>query len=221
MFKRKKCDNCGEKVDNNYNYCPYCRVSLKDSLEEDDYGLLGKNDTIDIEERDEIRMPAGLNALFNTLLKNLNQQMKDIEQDKKAKPKNVKKNKGISISISSFGDRPPEIKVSSFGNPVPKPEEKKEKKVKLPASESGKFTGLPKKEPETNIRRLSSKVVYEIKLPGVKTEQDISIIQLENSIEIKALAGKRVFYKVIPISLPINNYDLSQGILTLELDSRE
>jgi len=63
--------------------------------------------------------------------------------------------------------------------------------------------------------------VYEIKMPGVKSPEDISIIQLENSIEIKALANKKVFYKIIPINLPIRNYNLSKGILTLELDSKE
>ena len=98
---------------------------------------------------------------------------------------------------------------------------KKKVSIKLPISDSGKFAGLLKKEPETNIRRLSNKVVYEIKLPGVKSVKDVSIIQLENSIEIKALADKKVFYKIIPINLPINNYNLSSGILTLELDSIE
>ena len=97
----------------------------------------------------------------------------------------------------------------------------RKKAAKLPSSDSNKFIGLAKKEPETSIRRLANKVVYEIKLPGVKSIKDLSIIQLENSIEIKALSGKKVFYKIIPINLPINKYDRSKGILTLELDSKE
>jgi HSP20 family molecular chaperone IbpA len=137
-----------------------------------------------------------------------------------------KKSGGISISISTSGDRPPEIKVRSFGN-VPEFKEgeqkiiEKAKKIKLPVSDSSKFAGLPKKEPETNIRRFSNKVVYEINMPGVKDVKDVSIIQLENSIEIKAMANKKVFYKIIPINLPISNYNLSGGVLTLELDSKE
>jgi len=224
MFGKKRCDNCGEKVNDGYNYCPYCRIPLKEEneFEEENWGLLGKNDVF---EPEEVRMPLGFNALFNSLVKGLNSQMKELNrQTKESKPKFQKKSGGISISISTSGNRPPEIKVSSFGN-VPefkkKEQEIKSASVSLPVSDSGKFTGLPKKEPETTIRRLSNKVVYEIRLPGVKTIKDLSIIQLENSIEIKAFAGKKVFYKVIPINLPINKYDLSRGILTLELDSKE
>jgi len=230
MFGKKRCGNCGERIDSNYNYCPYCRVPLKNRLGEadleEDWGLLGKNDVL---EPEEIKMPFGLNALFNSLVKNLNKQMKELGNETKEQSKEQiasKKSGGISISISTSGNRPPEIKVSSFGN-IPKFKGKEQEirnkaaAIALPISDSGKFAGLPKKEPETNIRRLSNKVVYEIKLPGVKTTKDLSIIQLESSIEIKALAGKKVFYKVIPISLPINKYDLSRGILTLELDSRE
>lgn len=220
MFGKKiKCDSCGEKINDSYNFCPYCRKSLKTDSEED-WGLLGKNDALDA---DELRMPAGLNALFNSLMKSLNNQMRELEKQPHTdgKAKSPKKSRGISISISSFGNGRPEIKVSSYGAPKQKTQEVKKKRVTLPSSDFSAFVGLPKKEPETTIRRLSNKVVYEIRLPGVKSEKDISIIQLENSIEIKAVAGKKVFYKVIPINLPINKYDLAQGVLTLELDSKE
>jgi HSP20 family molecular chaperone IbpA len=226
MFDKKKCKRCGEKVSNSYNFCPYCQTPLKDLFDDEDWGLLGKND---FAEPEEMKLPMGLNALFNSLLKNLNSQMKELDNEQIQTPKKSgisKKSGGISISISTSGDKPPEIKVRSFGN---NPEFKnngqnikeKSKEIKLPISDLSNFAGLPKKEPQTNIRRLSNKVVYEIKLPGVKTVKDISIIQLESSIEIKALADKKVFYKIIPINLPIHKYNLSNGILTLELDSKE
>jgi len=224
MFGKKRCNGCGEKIEKDYNYCPYCKTPLKNAFdEEEDWGLLGKND---LTSPNEVKMPMGLNTLFNSLVKNLNSQMKEFDREnRESKEQKIqKKSGGISISISTSGDRPPEIKVRSFGN-VPEFKEKeqeiKKTAIKLPSSNSGKFADRPKKEPETNIRRLSNKVVYEIELPGVKSTKDISIIQLENSIEIKALSGKKVFYKVIPINLPINKYNLSQGILTLELDSSQ
>ena len=228
MFGKKRCGNCGEKVEDSYNYCPYCQAPLKDSFEERDWGLLGKNDLIEQGEG-EIKLPMGLNALFNSLMKNLNKQMKDIDNEKESQNKEQrvsKKSGGISISISTSGNMPPEIKVRSFGNvPQFKKRENQLKNeteaIRLPNPDSKKFSGLPKKEPETDIRRFSNRIVYEIKMPGVKSPEDISIIQLENSIEIKALANKKVFYKIIPINLPIRNYNLSKGILTLELDSKE
>ena len=73
------------------------------------------------------------------------------------------------------------------------------------------FQKLPKKQPETNVRRFSNKVVYEIDIPGVESIKDVSISQLENSIEIKAVAKKNAYEKIIPIGLPISKYDFSKG----------
>ncbi len=228
MFGKKRCRNCGEKVEDGYNYCPYCQAPLKDLFNEGDWGLLGRNDFLEPVDG-EIKLPMGLNTLFNSLMKNLNKQMKDInyEKENQGKEQRVsKKSGGISISISTSGNSPPEIKVRSFGN-IPEFKKRENqlknetKTIRLPVSDSGKFAGLPKVEPKTSIRRLSNKITYEIKMPGVKSLKDISISQLENSIEIKALANSKVFHKIIPISLPINKYDLSKGILTLELDSSQ
>ena len=222
MFSKKKCKNCGEKISNSYNFCPYCRASLKDRFEEKDWGFLGRNDAID-----EVKLPFGFNHLFNSLVKSMNNQFKEIENQTKTEQKKTEVKKGgISISISTSGGKSPEIKVTSFGN-IPEFKEKekqiskKSKALKLPVSDSKKFSGMPKKEPETNIRRLSNKVVYEIDMPGVKSVEDISIIQLENSIEIKALSKDKVFHKIIPINLPISDYNLSKGKLVLELDAHE
>lgn len=82
-----------------------------------------------------------------------------------------------------------------------------------------KLSSLPKQEPTTNIRRLSNKVIYEMDMPKVDSIEDISIINLENNIEIKALAEDRVFFKIIP-RLPITNYGLEKGKLILELNAR-
>ncbi|MBS3086580.1 zinc ribbon domain-containing protein [Candidatus Pacearchaeota archaeon] len=221
MFNKKKCKNCGEKISNSYNFCPYCRVPLIDSFDDEDFGLLGRNDSME-----EVKLPLGFNHLFNSLIKNMNTQFKELESHnaKQDQKKSEVKKGGISISISTSGNRPPEIKVTSFGN-IPKFKErekqiaKKANSIKLPLSEK-KFSGMPKKEPETNIRRLSNKVVYEINMPGVKSMEDVSIIQLENSIEIKAFAKDKVFHKIIPINLPISDYNLSKGKLVLELDAR-
>jgi len=58
-------------------------------------------------------------------------------------------------------------------------------------------------------------------MPGVKSMKAVSIIQLENSIEIKALAKDKVFHKIIPINLPIRKYNLEKGKLVLELETRD
>jgi len=228
MFNKKTCRNCGEKTSGKYNFCPYCRAPLNEPFDGKDWGMLGKNDFMPAEE---IRLPMGLNAIFNSLMKNLNKQFSELDGDmkeEKGKLETKVKRGGISISISTSGDLPPEIRVKSFGN-IPEFQEK-ERKIERKMTglmkdnlqkKSKKFSGLPKKEPKTNIRRFSNRVVYEIKMPGVKSIKDISIIQLENSIEIKALAKNKVFHKIIPINLPIRKYNLEKGKLVLELETRD
>ena len=224
MFKKKKCKNCREKINESYNFCPYCRISIGDSFENGkEWGILGKND---FSPNEEIKLPMGFNTLFNALLKNLNKKFNEFEDLEDISKKSKVKKGGIGISIHTSGNNPPKIKVRSFGNlPEVKEKErhveKKVKELKLPVSDSNKFVGLPKKEPETDIRRFSDKIVYEINMPGVKSIKDVSIIQLENSIEIKALAKNKVYYKIIPINLPVRNYNLLKEKLVLEIEAKE
>ncbi len=215
MFKKKECKKCGKKINETYEFCPYCGDLLNENFK-DDWGMLGKNDAIS--SINEIKFPVGLNMIFNSLMKNLNKQFSELNGEMKIrKPKTFKKD-GVSISISTSGNRPPEIRVNSFGN-NPKFKQVK-KQIKMPSIFSQenikKFSSLPREEPSTNIRRLSDKVVYEINLQGVKSINDISIIKLENSIEIKAVAKDKSYFKLITINLPIINYNLSDGKLILE-----
>ena len=57
-------------------------------------------------------------------------------------------------------------------------------------------------------------------MPGVKSIKDLSIVKLENSIEIKAIAGKKAYVKLIPINLPVSDYNFSNGKLVLELEAK-
>jgi hypothetical protein len=43
---------------------------------------------------------------------------------------------------------------------------------------------------------------------------------LENSIEVKAFAKDKAYYKFLPVSLPLLKYDLANGRLTLELGEK-
>lgn len=228
MFKRK-CNRCGEEVNKKHNYCPGCGHLIQEKTQ--DLGMLGKSDFNDLQSFNQIKFPRGFNMLFNSLMKNLDRQFREFDREMgKEKiqidkfPK-IKKG-GISISISTSPGKEPEIKMRSFGLPQFKKQEEKIKKQfkeipakKLPQKKL-KIAKLPKEEPPTHIRRLADKIIYEIDMPGVKSVKDISIVQLENSIEIKALAKDKAYIKLIPINLPILNYNLEKGKLVLELEAR-
>lgn len=228
MFS-KKCNRCGKKVNSKNNYCPSCGNRLNSKEKKDEWGMLGTNDFKE-DMFSEIKLPKGLDMVLNGLMKNLDKQFKDFDKQINSKDSVPKENPnpfikkgGISISISTSNGKSPEIKVRSFGNneKLKKAEQNLKKQVKkqLP-SNSKNISKLQKAEPSTNVRRLSDKVVYEINLPGVKSMKDISINQLENSIEIKAIAGDKAYIKLIPISLPILDYNLSRGKLILELENK-
>ncbi len=222
MFKKKECPRCGTKIDRRYSFCPNCgnRFDLNQE-ESDDWEMLGKDDFFSL---NQVKLPFGFNTIFNSLMKNmskeLNEQLsKNHFQQKNNNSEKIKKD-GISISISTFGNGPPKIKVTQLGN-KPKLEIKEEKEKFKPNTftkeKIKKFAGLERKEPKTNIRRLSNKMIYEIEMPGVKSLDDISITKLENSIEIKAISKNKAYTKIIPINLPITDCDLSEGKLILEL----
>jgi HSP20 family molecular chaperone IbpA len=226
MFKKKTCNKCGKKIVDKYEFCPYCGNSFRGDSGEEDWGMLGKDDLLP--SSSEIKFPLGLNLIFNSLMKNLHTQFSKLDKEMKKEQKNtnggkinIPRKSGISISISTSGSKPPAIKINSFGDDQ-KLKQIKKKVKEMPLNTLSKETlkkisTLPKQEPLTNIRRFSEKVVYEIDMPGVKSLKDVSIIKLENSIEIKALAKEKVYFKLISINLPIINYDFSKEKLILEL----
>jgi hypothetical protein len=225
MFKKRKCQKCGKKIEEKYSFCPYCGFNSNSEDDENNFGMLGKNDFMPAFEN-SIKLPMGFNTLFNSLMKNLSKEFdgelgKNFFDINNNNPKKVKKD-GISISISTFGNGAPKIKVSPMGNPQKAETENREAKVKFKnsnftAEQAKKFSALKRTEPKTNVRRLSNKVVYELDMPEVNSIDNVSIVRLENSIEIKAIGKDKAYAKIIPINLPIKACEISEGKLVLEL----
>jgi len=233
MIWKKSCKKCGKKIEKNYAYCPYCGFNLGERQEREDYGLLGKNDDVDFLGGD-IKMPFGFNTIFKKLVKEMDKQFREIDKQigaerKMNKKKAFVKHGGISINISS-GAGTPVIKIKSFGD-IPEfrkfEEIKKEKarkeisqKREISEEKARELAKLPRQEAESKVRRLSGKVIYEIELPGVKRLDDVIINKLENSIEIKAFAKDKAFFKFLPIALPLLRYRLLKDKLILELGEK-
>lgn len=209
MFKKKSCAKCGNKISSKYDFCPYCGNQLKNKR--GDLGMLGKIDTIN-------EFEGFSNSLFGggMLGKMMGRTIKMLEKELQNEFKNQNNTPKTNFELIINGKRinPKDIKVSQ-----PKQIIKKSRKVLPNISRESlkKISSLPKAEPLTNMRRFADKVIYEIKIPGVKSIDDVSIIQFENSIEIKALAKDKVYFKIIPLNLPVTDYNLSKGKLVLEL----
>ncbi len=46
MLKRR-CSGCGEKVERKFNYCPWCGIGFKTKNEQENFGMIGKDDFVD------------------------------------------------------------------------------------------------------------------------------------------------------------------------------
>jgi hypothetical protein len=212
MFKKNRCKNCKEKINTKYEFCPYCGTPANSNNPE--WGMLGKND-LTPNKSDPFSMFGGisggmLNKMLGSAMKMLEKEMqKEMQRETNNKPRT-----NIKLMINGK-----EINLNN--STLEKESQKKEmptKKVQQKALKN--FTNLKQYEPKTNIRRLSDKVIYEINLPNVKGIEDISINQLENSIEIKAISQDKAYSKLIPISLPIINYNFAKEKLILELSEK-
>lgn len=219
MFDKKMCENCREKISKKYNYCPYCGYLFGKNNE--NYGMLGETDE-EIEEENPFESIIGgfggnlFNKMFSSTIKMLE---KELQRELKNQNQSILPKTNFELIINGKRINPENIKFTQKIIKDNKAEKSIKKSIPKMSDESlKKISKMPKKEPVTNIRRLSNKVVYEINIPVVKSIKDISITKLENSIEIKAFAEKenKAYAKLIPINLPITNYEFEDGKLILE-----
>ncbi|MEM4648056.1 MAG: hypothetical protein QXO12_01975 [Candidatus Pacearchaeota archaeon] len=204
MVFKKKCKNCNKEIDKKFNYCPYCGTKQKEPD-----GLLDE-----IEEKIPIinfgfsGILKDFNKIANEIIRQMDEEMKKID---KRIPIENEKPKGISIKITFTNQGIPNIDIIK-----PEKKEIKEEKIKRIKDESLKnIEKLPREEAKYKIKRLGNVIIYEINLPGVKSLDDIEIKKLENSIEIKAIGKDKVYFKLIPINLPIYKYELKKEKLII------
>jgi HSP20 family molecular chaperone IbpA len=203
MFEKKKCPACGKKVEKEFSYCPYCGASLEES------------------EEFEFR-PF---RIFEDIDKEFERIDKMFSKDFFKFPK-FERGGGISITIQSGTGMKPKIEVKTSGEYKKlEPEIKRRLGIK-PAIEEveeeveKKPRRIPKvtEEPETKIEKIGNKQRIEIKLPDVKSEKDIEVRDLEQSIEVKAFAGDKAYFKLLPIVGNVTKKEFKNGILRIEVE---
>lgn len=231
MFKKKTCKKCGEKVGKKDSFCPNCGNYLspykKPSEKDEDWGMIGKEDEIESELNSNNLFGGFGGKIFNKML---NQTMKmlekEIEKNMKESGKNLQNQNPFGnmgqghFELYINGKKIPAENIKITKKPIQKVVRKKpqDKSKFFSLENTKKFSELPKNEPSTNLRRVENKIIYEISVPGVKSIEDVSIIKLENSIEIKAISKDKAYSKRIPVNLEISNYNLSDGKIVLELE---
>ena len=142
---------------------------------------------------------------------------------------------GFSIKIYRSGASVPKVYVKTFGdvdrNQVEKAvysqlgvrdkgvQELRRRATQIQREEKKTATGLKQaEEPRTSVRSLGDRVVVDIDLPGVKSPGEISINELENSVEVKAMVGDKAFFKILtkPPQFRVVQRTFSNNTLHLE-----
>lgn len=218
MFK-KKCPKCEKKIKKEFDFCPYCGVNFKSKYDSEDYGFLGKNDFINEDTNSMLNMGGSfLDKMISNAMKMIEKQMQEMpnnfEQNIKRTPQKMPSNMRIKFMINGR-----EVPIIQSNEPQ-KQQIQKPKKISLSEQQTKQLANLPRKEPKMKMKRLSGRLVYEIKVPGVNDIEDIIINKLENSIEVKAISKTKIYSKNININLPILRYSLDNENIILELKAK-
>lgn len=213
-----RCGKCGSEVDEGWKFCPVCGSKLERAMERDVF------------ERMEQEMKE-MNKAFRPFERNF--EVIDLSPFF-TKPA---KGSGFSIKITRSGDGKPKVDISTFGDvnrkevenevsklgfrdrigkalkPKRSEPESKPEGVRL---EGAKTT----KEPETSVKNIGGRIIAEVKLPDVKKAEDIELRMLENSIEVRAIAGDKAYFKILtkPPETSVVRREFRKGVLTIEVN---
>lgn len=74
-------------------------------------------------------------------------------------------------------------------------------------------------EPASVVETVGDKMILRIALPGITSEGDIKVKKLSRSIEVRAYAGDKVYFKLFPIPLgaKIISKRMEEGEYIIEL----
>ncbi len=206
---KKKCQSCAKKIERKFNFCPWCGHSFKKQLVEEDFGMIGENDEIEQQIQNELKLPFGMNTIFNGLMKQLEKELGNMN--------NVSPNgmpKGFKIQISTGKPK--------VGNNPPKPKQNQVRTIEVEEAsefEKERRLTLERVEATSTVRRLPEGIFYEIDAPGVKSIKDVVITKLENSMEIKVYAEEKCYIKTIPLKLEIVEFSVKPNKVLLRLSA--
>ena len=219
MFMR--CGKCGSETKGGWRYCPVCGSPLDKRHDRDVFE--------DVFERMEREMKE-MDKAFRPFERNF--EVVDLSPFF-SRPA---KSSGFSIKITRSGDGKPKVDVQTFGDVSRKEVESEVSKLGFRdrigrVLKPGAAEAAPKpkgvsidnarttKEPETTVKNVAGRIIAEVKLPDVRRADDIEVKQLENSVEIKALAGDKAYFKILtkPPETRVARQEFRNGILIIEL----
>jgi HSP20 family molecular chaperone IbpA len=188
------CENCGNRIEENWEYCPFCGSSLKRDIALEFPALTGLEDILKDIDREFRRIEDAFKSVW--------------PEGKTFEPV---KGGGISVRINAEEGKEPKIDVHTFGD------------YEERGPEIGERLGIKKdrappkitREPKTLIERVGNKLILRAEVPGVKSEEDIDIKRMSESVEIRAHAKDMAYFTLFCI--PPHSKILSRRLENEEL----
>ena len=213
MFRKKKCSRCNKEVKEEWEFCPYCGYPLKEKYRSEETFFEDFED-------------------FDRIVERMEREFEEMFKMPTFKIPRIKISSpgfsGISITIHSGTGMKPKVEVKTYGDYKKlEPEIKRRLGVNVPIEEvdeeekeRGEEYKPPKttEEPEAKVIREGNRTIIEIKLPDVEREEDINVKKLEQSIEIRARAKDKLYFKLLPISGEIVGKSFKDGVLKIEIE---
>jgi hypothetical protein len=189
-----KCKKCNADIDEKWSFCPKCGAAVTRAVAIPFRININNNDFEDFGDFDEI---------FEQTFKEVDKMFKSFGFPGE-----------LNLTIRTEGK--PAVKKQI---PLKKTEHAliKTEQQKQPSLEQRHIKQV--EEPETKMERSPSGLNIELQLPGVGAIKNVSIKKLEESIEIKAYAGDKMYFKVIPISpdADISEKKFANDVLTIKI----
>ena len=204
MLKRK-CSGCGEKIERKFHYCPWCGKAPKAQSERTNYGMLGREDHIAGNQMaSELKLPFGVGKILDSLMKQIEREIGNMDNVSQT-PKGIK----IKVSRGMPGQMMPR-------KMAPKVEAPKLPEIEVSDKEQSRRAGLPKVEAKSRIKRIGDEIIYELEVPGIKSEKDLEFSRVEGGIEVRAYTKDFSYTKVLPIRLEGLNFSTKKDKVILE-----
>ncbi|MCK4555263.1 MAG: zinc ribbon domain-containing protein [Candidatus Aenigmarchaeota archaeon] len=185
------CEKCNIDTKDDWSFCPKCGHELKRSKVVD-YGM-------------EDVFASMANSLQNMTKRMLFEGMR---------PQGAKAPSGLTVKIvrgvpaTAMRNQSARIAPVQMNAPA---------KVTTPL----KARPAPKKtiEPEATFNKLPGKLMVEVKTPGVESIEDVDVLEMGTSVEVRAYSGDTLYFKIInvPKKASVVSKKVESGKLVLEM----
>lgn len=233
-----KCPRCGKDSEKEWEYCPRCGLNMKRRPE-----FSGFSDIFQRVHKHMEDMNKRLDKDFEVFdLSPALNEMRERPVSRNTRGFRITMSSGTGkqpkISVKTFGDNDDEMRKEIFDqlgvemeNEIQKPEKEQKRRFRIPniigsrgdtreatnEEKELRFQGRTE-EPKTEIRSMGSMVVVDMDIPGVRSEENIDVRELESSVEVKALAGDKAYFKILtkPSQFRLTEKRFEKGRLHLE-----